>query len=86
MNTSAFILVIILSIVLAIFLVVGIVIAVQIAKLLKTLNRVAQKAEDVVDSAEHVGQIFQDVGGKLAALRVLHNIVDAVTQHNKRGK
>lgn len=86
MDTSTHILVIILSIMLAIFLLLGIAVAVQIVRLLKTINRIAEKAEAVVDTAEHVGQIFQNVGSKVSLLNVIHNIANVVTEHNKRKK
>lgn len=86
MDASYNILVIVLSVMLAIFLLLSIIIAVQVVRLLKAINRIAEKAEKVVESAESVGRIFRTASGPLAAARVVQNIVESVTQHNKRGK
>lgn len=87
MNTSEHILVIVLSVFLALFLVLAIVAVVQLLRLIKTLNHLAQKAEKIVNTAENVGDVFRHAAGPAAALRLVYNIVETVTQHNKkRGK
>jgi hypothetical protein len=84
MDTSTHILVIILSIFLALFLLLSIIIALQIMRLLKAVNRVASKAESIVDSAETVSAMFKDAAGPLAILKVIHNIAEAVQGNKKR--
>ncbi len=84
MDTSTHILVIILSVFLALFLLLSIVIAAQIIRLLKAVNRVASKAESIVDSAETVGAMFKDAAGPLAILKIIHNIAQAVQNNKKR--
>jgi hypothetical protein len=86
MDTSTHILVIALSILLGIFLILSVVIAVQIVRLLRAINRIVEKAGAIIDTAEHVGKIFGNVSGPLAVAKLVHNIVDAVVQHNKRSK
>jgi cell division protein FtsB len=88
MDTAYQILVIILSAALALFLVLSIVVASQIIRLLRTVQRIAEKAETVIETAEHVGNIFQNVSGPLGVMRMVKNIVDAVhnNKKHKRGK
>lgn len=86
MSTSENILVIILSVFLALFLVLAITALVFVVRLLKTLNRITAKAEKVIDSAETVGNVFRNAAGPLAALRLLRNIVETVTEHSKKHK
>jgi hypothetical protein len=85
MDTSTHVLVIILSVFLALFLLLSIIIATQVVRLLKAVNRVARKAEHIVDSAETVSAMFKDVAGPLAILKVIHNIAQTVQGH-KKGK
>lgn len=78
------ILVIITSAVLIIFLLVAIVAAVYLVKLAKNVRKVVAKAEDVVDSAEAVTEAFRNVGGPLAALKLVRNIVQIVNKAHKK--
>jgi predicted transcriptional regulator len=84
-STSMNILVIILSVVLAVFLLLSIIIAVQVIRLMRTIDRLAKKAESVMETAESVGRVFKNVSGPLAAARLVQNIVEGVVKHNKRG-
>lgn len=86
MDTGFDILVIILSVTLAIFLILAITVAILAIKLFKTLNRIADKAESVVESAETVGRFFKTASGPLAVFKLIHNIVEGVGQHGKREK
>ncbi len=85
MNTAESILVIITSSFLVLFLVVAVVAGVMLIKLLKSIKHVVVKAEEVIDSAEAVADSFKNVGGPLAALKLLKNIVELVnkTKHKK---
>lgn len=85
METSEQILVVILATALAVLLVLAIVIAVLIIKLLKTVGRITDKAEHVIQTAEHVGEAFSNVGGPLAIFKVIKNITELVSKHNKKG-
>ena len=84
-TTTDNILLIVLSIFLALFLLLGIGVAIQVLRLLSTVQRIAQKAETIIESAEHVGTIFKDVAGPMAAFKVIRNITHIV-KGNKRGK
>lgn len=86
MNTAENILVIVLAAALALFLLLAVVIAVQIVRLLKTINKITDKAERVIETAENVGEVFKNAAGPLALARVVGNIIDAVHKVTKRGK
>lgn len=81
MNTSEQILVIVLATVLAILLVLAVVIAIMTIRLIKSVNRIADKAEQLIESAEHVGQVFRNASGPLAVFKVVQNIADLVAKH-----
>jgi len=85
MNTSEQILVVVLAVVLAILLVLSIAIAIMVLRLLKSINRITQKAEHLIESAEHVSDVFRNAAGPLAVFRVVQNIADLVSKH-KSGK
>lgn len=84
MDTSFDILVIILSVFLAIFLVLAIIIAVLVLKLVKHIKLVTEKAEHIIENVEHVGDTFRNAAGPLALFRIVSNIVNIVSKHNKR--
>ncbi len=84
MNTAEEILVVFLSTALAVFLFLSIIIAIQVYRLLKVVRNIADKTEQVVDTAEQVGSIIKNVSGPLGVINMVKNIVE-VTQH-KRGK
>jgi hypothetical protein len=86
MNTAESILVIITSSFLVLFLLLAIVATVLIIKLVKTIKRVATKAEDLVDSAEAVTDAFRHVNGPMAALKLVKNIVELVHKEQKKRK
>lgn len=87
METSQQVLVVILSTALAVLLVISIVIAVLVVKLLKAVGRITDKAEHIVENAEHVSMAFSNATGSMAIFKVVRNIVSLVQkQSNKRGK
>jgi hypothetical protein len=86
MDTATQILVIITSSVLVIFLILAIVTAVYIIKLVKNTRRVVAKAEDVLDTAEAAAESLRNVGGPLAALKLVRNIVEIVHKVQKGKK
>jgi len=86
MNTAEQILVIILASALAVFLVLAIVIAVQILRLMKTLNNVALKAQEVVDSAEKTAELVKSAVGQLSVMRFVQNVVSMVQKATKGTK
>jgi len=53
-----------------------------IVKILHTVRRVANRAEEVVDSVESAADVLKNAGGKLALFKVLKNVID-LTQRKK---
>ena len=84
MNTAEQILVVILASALAVFLVLAIIIAVQVIRLMKVLNRVANKAQEVVDSAEKTAELVRGAVGQLSVMRFVQNVVDMVQKKAKK--
>jgi hypothetical protein len=83
MDTSEQILVIFLSVALAVFLVLAIIATVLIIKLLQTIRRISEKAENIIEDVEQVGDTFRNAAGPLALLRVVSNIASVVNKHKK---
>lgn len=87
LSTAQQILVVVLASALAIFLILGIVLAVLVIRLLQTLRVVAGKAEQLVESAEAVGEVFKRVAGPVGIFKFVRSIVDMVAQHkHNKGK
>lgn len=84
MNTAEQILVIILASALAVFLVLAIVIAVQMIRLMKTLQIIADKAQEFVDSAEKTAELVKSAVGQLSVVRFVQNVVDMVQKRSKK--
>lgn len=84
MNTAEQILVVILAAALAIFLILAIVIAIQLIRLMKTLQKVADKAEAFVDSAERTAEVVKNAVGQLSIIRFVQNVVDMVQKRTKK--
>jgi type II secretory pathway pseudopilin PulG len=86
MEQAETILVIITSSLLALLLILGIVLAIFIIKLVRSIRRVADKAEDLIDSAESVTEAFKNASGPLAVLKTVQNIVSMVNDHKGKGR
>jgi uncharacterized membrane protein (UPF0182 family) len=84
MNTAEQILVVILASALAVFLTLAIVIAVQVIRLMKTLNRISERAEQFVDSAEKTAEAVKSAVGQLSVMRFMQNIVEMVHKKSKK--
>ena len=85
MSTAEQILVVILASALAVFLVLAIVAAVQIIRLIRVLNHIALKAEELVDSAERTAELVKTAVGQLSVMRFVQNIVTMVQKRTKKG-
>ncbi len=81
MDTAFNILVIGLSTLLAIFLILSIVAVSMVLKLLKSLRQVVAKGEQLVDSAEALGETLRNNAGAVGLLRMIMKFVGMV--HNK---
>jgi cell division protein FtsB len=84
MNTAEQILVIVLAAALALFLIIAIMIAVQVLRLVKVLRTMADKAEQLVNSAESAAELFKSTVGKFTVLRFAHSIFDMVVKHKSK--
>lgn len=86
MDTATHILVIILSAFLALFLLLGIIGLVQAIRLMRAIQRIAHKAEAIIESAESVGTLFRNAAGPLAIFKLIRNMAHVVKGNKKRGK
>lgn len=86
MDTTEKILLIVLAAVLALFLILAIVAVVLVIKVLKGVNRITDKAERIIDSAETVGQIFKQSAEQMSFIRLIRNIAEMVGKHHKSNK
>jgi len=82
MTTTETVLVVILVILLSMFFLLCVVAMVYVVRVLKTVNRVADRAEEVVNSVEAAAEVLKDASGKLAFAKILKNVVD-LTQRKK---
>ncbi|MFZ1323628.1 MAG: hypothetical protein WAQ57_00525 [Candidatus Saccharimonadales bacterium] len=78
MENAETILVIILSVTLTVFLIVGIVLGVVLVRLIKSLNKVAGKAQEIVDNVETASEVLKNAAGPLAAGKLIMNIADII--------
>jgi membrane protein implicated in regulation of membrane protease activity len=86
MDTTEKILLVILAAALALFLILAIVTVVLVIRMLKSVNRITQKAEQLVDSAETVGQVFKQTAEQMTFIRVIRNVADLVGKHHKNSR
>lgn len=87
MNTAEQVILVILATALATFLVLAIVIAVQVIRLMKALQMLAYRAQELVDSAEATAETVKRTVGRLSVLKFAHSIFEMVAnQKNKSDK
>jgi hypothetical protein len=84
MNMAEQILVVVLAAALALFLILAIVATIMVIRLIKSLQAIALKAEQLVGSAEAVGEMVRNTVGKLSLLKFMKHMVDLV--HDKTSK
>ena len=84
MDLSEHILVVLLSTALAVFLVVAIAVSIQVYKLVKAIQRITDKAEHVIQSAEHVSSAFANASGSMAVFKVIRNVVNLVNKEKAK--
>ena len=84
MNTAEQILVVLLATALAVFLVLAITAAVYAIKLIKTLQKIADKAQEFVDSAEKTADLVKSAVGQLSLMRFVQNVVSMVQKRSKK--
>jgi hypothetical protein len=83
MEDAAVVLIIILASVLSVFLVAATIMAIKIIALLKVLNNVAIKANEVVDNVESATEVLKKAAGPLAIGKLLMNVVNVVSKKRK---
>lgn len=83
MNTDERILVIFLSVTLAVFLLLGIFVLILALQILSRIKRLTEKAEDIADKAEAVGDFFQKTAGPAALVKAVASIARNFTSKHK---
>jgi len=83
MNTTFDILVIVLSCLLALFLILSIITVALVLKLVAALRRVAAKGEQLIDSAEEIGDTLKRNAGAVGILRLLLKFVASMNKTRK---
>lgn len=83
LSTTQQIILIILASALAIFLILSIVIAVMIIRLIATLRLIANKAEHLIESAEHVGEIFKAATNPVGVFRFVQGLFDTMSKRKR---
>ena len=86
LETSSQILLIIVSTFLSIFLLLCILVLVKALQLMRNIKHIVEKAEKLTDSAESVGTFFRNAAGPVSFARLVTNIVESVSNHNKGKK
>ena len=83
MENAETILVVVLASFLALFLLLGIVLLVKLIQITNQLKRIADKAEDVVDKAESVGEFFQKASGGFAVGKLFSHLANTVLHRDE---
>ena len=86
MNDAVEILVIFISVTLGIFLFLAIIVAVKIIQILNHLKTISEKAEQIADSAESIGEFFKHGAQSMSIVKLLHNVHETVFKKSKGGK
>lgn len=83
MNGDERFLVIFLSVTLAVFLMLGIFVLIMVLQILGRIKRLTEKAEDIADKAEAVGDFFQKTAGPAALVKAVASIARTFTSKHK---
>lgn len=86
MDTTEKVILVILAAALALFLILAIVTIVLVIRVVKSVNRISQKAEQLIDSAETVGQVFKQTAEQMTFVRLIRNVADLVGKHQKNSR
>ncbi len=84
MDTATLVLVWILGFVLLISLIVYIVAGVMLVKLVKALRQIAEKGEELVETAEGIGETIRDNMGAAGLLHTFAQLVKLASKANKK--
>jgi hypothetical protein len=83
MTTTDTVLLIVLTSLLSIFTLLGIALMIIAINAMQSVKRVIAKAEDVVDSAEAVTDVFKDAQGRMALFKLIRNIFKLANKGRK---
>lgn len=86
LGTAQQILVMILAVALALFLVLGIVIAVLTIRFIKTLQAIADRAENVVATAQSAAEMLKNASIPMTILRFARSIGDMLAKRKDNQK
>ena len=86
MNGYEQVLVVVLSSFLALFLLLGIIVLVLVIKVLKTVKKVTDHAEQLATKAEAVGDFFQHAAGPMAIGRGLATVAEMFFKRQNQRK
>ena len=86
MNTAFDILVIALGVLLGLFLILSIIAISSILKLLKALRMIVAKGEQLVDSAEAIGETLKRNAGAVGMVRMLLKFVASLNNMKHKGE
>jgi hypothetical protein len=78
-----------LASVLALFLLFGIIVLIMVIGIINRIKRIAEKAENIADKAEAVGDFFKTASGPFLLakfLKNMRNVVHKRTNESKRSK
>lgn len=84
MNTTFDILVIALSCLLGVFLILSIVAITLVVKLVAELRKIVAKADELVDSAEAIGETLRQHASAVNIVRLLANLVGSFSGAKRR--
>lgn len=86
MNIAFDIIVIILSVTLLTFLVLSIMAIVMVLRLLKSIRLIVAKGEQLVDSAEAIGEVLKRHAGATGIVRMLMTFVSNFSNNGPKGR
>lgn len=84
MDSAAQVLLIIVSSVLSVFLILLAIAAIYAIAVLKRVNQIVDRAENVADTMEAAARAFEKTAGPIAIIKLIANIVGSV--RHKKGK
>lgn len=86
MNTAFDVLVYALGVLLGIFLILSIIAVASVLKLLKALRQIIAKGEQLVDSAEAIGETIRRNAGAAGILRMMLKFVSSINNMKHKGE
>ena len=85
MDTSTDFLVVLLSVGMSVVLLFTIIALYYTTKILKSVRSITEKAENIADNVDHVGEFFKKSAGPAAVAKIIANIVESVKTKADKG-